>query len=170
MAVYLNTEKGSKHPGHWLPIKNKLRYVSNWIAIKYRYNLNMYRDFKSDTPIKPGENKGDSLRLDRLNIPSTLDPMFEDKRKQIITSNLKRICLPGEELTLYKQKELDKFKQSLINGNSPYFGIIQPEYIKLYNLLLECLLLFIFALFNKKLVHFYFIFYFCTTFILKSVF
>ncbi len=75
MVRYLNTSKGEYTPYRWLPPIGKERYISNWIAVKYRYNLKLspyefnilhkllsvYKVFIPDTKIGENEPIGSSI-------------------------------------------------------------------------------------------------------------
>ncbi len=39
VTASLNRSKGDRDPAHWMPPKRKCRYLSNWIAVKWRFDL-----------------------------------------------------------------------------------------------------------------------------------
>ena len=40
----VNRKKGDKDPASWLPKRNECRYVSEWVAVKYRWGLSIDKD------------------------------------------------------------------------------------------------------------------------------
>lgn len=153
MVYYLNTEKGDKDPSEWLPPDNQLRYVSNWLSVKYRYGLiinpsefnviqnilEQYKDFRPDNSIDIKDVDIGYETMFKLN--TTLDPYYSQERK---------IFLNKFNTTYYKDTKksiqnecknnkinisnriLNSFKEELKNDNNhAYFGLLRPEYIKL---------------------------------------
>jgi hypothetical protein len=153
MVYYLNTEKGDKTPADWLPPFGELKYVSNWLAIKYRYGLiiepiefnaiqdilNMYNNFTPDEPIDLSKDIGYSTKSDFNNI---LDPVFKTEQDTFIKNfnknafkdknNIVNICQNEQSKKQITNNHLTLFKQELSkNNNHSFFGLLRPEYVNL---------------------------------------
>jgi len=46
VTASVNRSKGDKDPASWLPHKNKCRYVSEWVGVKYRWTLSVDKQEK----------------------------------------------------------------------------------------------------------------------------
>ncbi len=153
MVYYLNTEKGDKDPSEWLPPNGELKYVSNWLAIKYRYGLiiqpvefnviqeilDKYQDFIPDEPINIQLDIGYEtvVKFNKL-----MDPIYQQNRDDIINNyntnilngkhDIKTICKNSKLIEKLTKKHMDMFKQELLkNNNHAYFGLLRPEYVNL---------------------------------------
>jgi len=149
MVYYLNESKGDSGPHKWLPPIGKLRYISNWISVKYRYNLklsvhefntlhhmlDMYKQFIPDTPILHTEIKGSSLLKIREGKRKELmtNPNYVQKKEDFLEKYPGNIGLTCYKI--YDKKEdietefiINDIKSKLKeNNNHLYFGILRPE-------------------------------------------
>jgi hypothetical protein len=151
MVNYLNTEKGDKDPSEWLPPNGELKYISNWLAVKYRYGLiiepaefnaiqdilEKYKDFIPDEHLNINDNIGYSLKNKN---ESKFDPSYKLQRQIFIddfnnlafnnNDNIKTICQNNKSKLDENIKNL--FKKELTNYNfHTLFGLLRPEYIDL---------------------------------------
>ena len=151
MVYYLNTEKGEKDPSEWLPPNGILKYVSNWLAVKYRYGLiiqpvefnaiqdilDKYQDFTPDEPIDIDLDIGYEtlVKFNKL-----IDPIYIKDRENVLNEfnkstfnskhNIKGICNNPKLKQKLTTNHLNKFKKELLkNENHAYFGLLRPEYI-----------------------------------------
>lgn len=148
MLSYLNTEKGEKTPHEWLPPSGELRYISNWVAVKYRYNLKLginefntlhkildkYKDFIPDTPVGPNERIGSSLikikngKKDELLTNKTKINNF----KTSSTVNIHKFCAESRKRNVNSSNRIESEllrKELKSNHSYLYFGILRPEMI-----------------------------------------
>ena len=153
MVYYLNTEKGDKSPSDWLPPSGELKYVSNWLAIKYRYGLiiepiefnailnilEKYNDFTPDDPIDINKDIGYSTKSD---FDNPLDPVFKTERDTFIKNfntlafkdknNIVDICQNKQSKKQITNNHLTIFKNELSkNDIHSFFGLLRPEYVNL---------------------------------------
>jgi hypothetical protein len=153
MVYYLNTEKGEKDPSDWLPPNGELKYVSNWLAVKYRYGLiiqpvefnaiqdilDKYQGFTPDQPVELDLDIGYET-ISRFN--TLMEPIYIKDRETVITdfnkaafkgkNNIKRVCNNPKLKQKLTDKHMNIFKQTLLKGkNHAYFGLLRPEYVNL---------------------------------------
>jgi len=151
MVNYLNTEKGDNTPYKWLPLVNELRYISNWIAIKYRYNLKLsinefntlhklldkYKEFIPDEPIKTDEEKGNSLKIitkyGREFSPLLKNTKYNDQIQLFKYDYFQYIknCETIKKKDYFNSTpELTQIRNILKTNNyHSYFGVLHPELI-----------------------------------------
>jgi len=150
MINYLNTEKGDTTPYKWLPPINELRYISNWIAVKYRYDLKLsinefnilhkildkYKEFIPDEPIKNNEEKGNSLQISNT-ILGKEKLLTNHKNSDLIRSfidnysiNIFKACgsfnIKNEQEKINMENLRNILKE---NNNHSYFGLLRPEIV-----------------------------------------
>jgi hypothetical protein len=155
MVKYLNTDKKENTPYKWLPPINKERYISNWIAVKYRYNLKLsiyefntlhklletYKIFIPDKLIDENEPIGSSILKFE-------EGFIDDLIKTPISKKLSRSFLYSFPKDIYKvcsnispkndsknsTKDLELLRTKIKeNNNFLNFGILRSEIIDSLN-------------------------------------